>query len=546
MAEAFDYIIVGAGSAGCVMANRLSVDPRNRVLLLESGGENKTFLVDMPKGLGKLVVDPKFSWQYQVGQARGGKVNVNESWVRGRGLGGSSAVNGMIYVRGQPADYEIWAREAGPEWGWSAMKQAFRAIEDHELGDNGVRGVGGPVHVAPSKFRYPLAEKAIQAGEQMGLKRKDDLNEEDQEGVGYYSFNIKNGKRQSASVAFLDPIRSRPNLKIVTGVDVDRVLFTGRRASGVACRLNGEKVEYSTDGEIILATGAVNSPKLLQLSGIGPAALLQKHGIEVVQDSPDVGRRLLEHLGLGLTYRLKGGEAGINHRYYGAGLALSVAQYMLTRTGPMAVGAMEVGAFVRVSPNSSRPDAQLYVTGITLDIPKDSNDAAPMQSVEKLAGMTVYGQLIGLESEGALEITSPNPDSPLDIKPNWLTSPKDRQAVIDMVHYIRRYVSQPALATYIDEEMRPGADVVTDEQILAAAERLASCGTHAVRTCRMGKDEQSVVDERLRVRGVHGLRIADCSVMPGLISGNTNAPAMATGWRASDLILEDARLRNAA
>jgi choline dehydrogenase-like flavoprotein len=481
-----------------------------------------------------------------VGRDEADGAQPGETWQRGRGLGGSSAINGMIYVRGQPEDFAIWEREAGAGWGWPAMKQAYRAIEDHELGDDGVRGAGGPVRITTNKFRYPLAERAIRAGEQIGLPRHyQDLNREDQEGVGYYCYNIKKGRRQSAATCFLDPIRSRPNLRIVTGVHVDRIRFDARRAVGVECRANGERVSFATHGEIILSTGTVISPKLLQLSGIGPAGLLRTHGIPVIHDSPDVGRRLLEHLGLMMTYRLKG-ERGINHRLYGIGLGISVAQYLMFRSGPLANGAMEVGAFVKTNPAEPRPNMQIYISGWTLNIPEDKSVVAPMQSVEHEAGMTFTTQLIGLDSEGVLEIGAADPDAPLKIVPNWLSTEHDRRQAIEMVRYVRAYVSQPALAEVVKSEALPGAAVQSDDEILAMVRRNALCGTHAVRTCRMGRDGQSVVDERLRVRGVHGLRVVDCSVMPGLISGNTNGPAMATGWRAADLIIEDARMRNAA
>lgn len=530
----FDYIIVGAGSTGCVLANRLSANPGKRVLLLEAGDWDKSPLVKMPKGIAKLVSDPKHAWHFPVQQPRFPDTESAEMWVRGKVIGGSSSINGMIYVRGQPEDYERWEHEAGPEWGWSAMKQAFRAIEDHELGADELRGAGGPLHISTGKFRYPVSEAMVRAGEEMGLPKVEDFNRERQEGVGYYSHTIKDGRRVSAATAFLHPVRSRANLQVQTGARVERVLFEGRRAVGVMARVNGQPREFRCRGEVILSAGAILTPKILQLSGIGDPDHLGPLGIATVAANRDVGRRLRDHLGFLLPYRLKG-DKGLNHRFQGLGLVGSMLQYYTTRSGPMATGPFEVGAFFRTRPEVKRPDAQLYLSAFTY--PRSEDNFPVPDGVEDKPGITIYGQLLNLQSEGTVLLQSADPEAPLAITPNWLSTEDDCRAAVAMVHYMRRYMKQPALAPYVGEELVPGPQCQADEDILRHFRTTSLCGTHAIGSCRMGTDADSVVDPHLRVRGVEGLRAADCSVMPGLVSANTSGPAMALGWRAADLIL---------
>lgn len=540
MSDNFDYIIVGAGSAGCVLANRLSRDPEVKVLLLEGGPLDNSMYISMPKGLGKLYETSKYCYFYQVHRGAD-DTGSPEVWLRGRGIGGSSSINGLMYQRGHPDDYNAWEDDLGlTGWGWKTLGPIFKSMEDHELGANDHRGAGGPVAVSLNANRTSLMDKMIEAGAQLGLPVNSDANTPDQEGIGYVNTTIRDGRRWSAARAFLDAARNRKNLTIVTDIAVDRILFVDRRAVGVACRTAGSTVQFHARQEIVLATGAIESPKLLQLSGIGPEQLLTKFGIPVIQNSPEVGENLREHLVFRIQYRLKN-DIGQNRDHTGWRLLLHTTHYALTKKGIMAAPPYDVTGFVRVREAATRPDAQIFIGGVSMDLTAAQEQYSVKLAMEKEPGASIIGYGLRPRSKGHVRIASADPEVPLSIHANYLTDPVDREVAVGIVRYMRALFDQPAARDVIAGETFPGAGIATDEQILEAYRAMGGPGYHAAGTCRMGSDADSVVDERLRVRGVTGLRVADISVFPTMVSGNTNAPAMAAGWRAADLIAEDAR-----
>lgn len=532
MTTRYDYVIVGAGSAGCVLANRLSADPRISVLVLEAGGSDAHLYVRMPAGFLKTFQDPRFNWCYST-EPGPGVDGRSIFFPRGKVLGGSSSINGHLYVRGQARDFDVWAQLGNRGWSYDDVLPYFRRSEDRSSGEDAYHGSGGPQHVSDIHERHPICEAFIDGAESLGVPRNPDYNGVRQDGVAYYQRTIRNGRRHSAATGFLNAARHRPNLRIETNAQVLRLDCDGRRVTGVTYRQHGQSHRVEAGLEVLLAAGAVHSPQLLQISGIGPAAHLRQIGVDPVHDLPGVGEGLQDHYAIRVVYAVTR-PITLNERARAPRLWWEIARWLATGRGLLAFSPAHVAAFLRSRPELDAPDLQVVFT------PASYSDGV-VGKLQPFPGMTCGVWQMRPESKGHVRARSANADDPPAIQPNYLTETADRRAAIDGVRWARRLLQTEALAGFRGAELLPGADCRSDDEILSYARARGATVYHAIGTCRMGVDPRAVVGPDLKLIGMAGLRVVDASVMPAMVSANTNAATLMIAEKASDLILADHR-----
>ena len=528
----FDYVIIGAGSAGCVLANRLSADPRNSVCLLEAGGKDNWIWFHIPVGYLFAIGNPRADWMFKTESEAGLNGRVL-NYPRGKVLGGSSAINAMIYMRGQREDYDNWRQIGLQGWGWDDVKPIFRRHLDHYLGEGEHHGAGGEWRVEAPRVRWELLDAFIEAAVEAGIPRVDDFNTGSNEGISYFQVNQKNGRRWSSARGFLKPALSRPNLKVETHAHATRILFEGKRAVGVEFMQNGSLRQVLARQEVVLSAGAVASPKILQLSGIGDGALLQQHGVDVIHHLPGVGENLQDHLQLRPVYKVQGVRT-LNEDYRSLVKKGHMAlEYALFRRGPLTMAPSQLGAFTRSSAEYATPNLQFHVQPLSLD--RFGEDPHPFPA------FTASVCNLRPTSRGSVRIRSRDTDEAPAIRPNYLSTPEDQRVAVDALRLVRQVVSMPALRKYRPEEYKPGASLTTDDELLHGAREIGTTIFHPVGTAKMGieSDAMAVTDARLRVRGVENLRVIDASVMPAITSGNTNSPTLMIAEKGATMILED-------
>jgi choline dehydrogenase len=529
----YDYIIVGAGSAGCVLANRLTEDGASKVLLLEAGPADKSMWINIPVGFSKLMNNPAYNWMFETepeDNVKGRKIPI----PRGKTLGGSSSINGMLYVRGQPLDYDTWSQLGNRGWSYDSILPYFKKSENFEPGGNDpARGTGGPLNVADMRERHEMVEAFIDGGVAMGYKRNKDYNNGEQEGFGYFQVTQKNGERWSTARAFLNPAKARGNLHIETDAMTTRVLLEGKRCVGVEYVQGGTKKTARATREVILAAGSVKSPHLLELSGIGQGELLQSWGVNVAHELPGVGENYRDHYAPRMNWFCKL-PITLNEQTRGLTFVKEIAKYYLQRRGILTWTAGVAYGFVKTRPELETPDVQLTFAHASYANAAD-------RVLDKVPGMTITLYQCRPESKGSIHLKSPNPMSAPAIRPNFLADPIDRDCLVAGMKMARQVVHTPPMAKYLDREKTPGDAVQTDEQWLNFARENGQTTYHVIGTCKMGQDNMAVVDDQLRVRGIAGLRVADASIMPTMVSGNTNAAVIMIAEKAADMIRAAAR-----